>query len=220
MKTITKNTNIIKKATAMAVLCLGLNQALNAQCSTSFTYNTTSSSISAISTSTGTTSLTGYSWSLLNSAGSGTGFSSNTSSFNASNLYNGTYVLNLDLDSITGTCTSASQTITISGGTNPPDCSSSFTYTVGASGLVNFTNTCPVDPLGNTNYTLDFEDGSGLYYSSALNPSYTYQANGTYYPTLEVSNLSGCYSISTQTIVIANNGNSCTNVLFKILRMS
>ena len=201
MKKFTKKQSFLKKAMALVVLCIGLNQALNAQCSTSFTYTSTSSSISATSTSTGTTGIVGYNWDLANSLGSSVG-GSNLASPVFGSLYNGTYVLYLSLDS--SSCPATSQTITISGGTNVPACSSSFTYTLGALGVVNFTNTSPADPLSNTTYNWNFGNGMNSS-SSATNPVYTYYYNGTYAVTLNVYNpVSGCSTSSTQTVVVTN----------------
>ena len=99
-----KNTKIIKKAMALALLCLGLNQAVNAQCNASYTYTATNSSISATSTSTGTVSSVEYNWTLNTPAGTGMG-SAGPSSQVFSPLYNGVYTLNLNLlDSIGNFC--------------------------------------------------------------------------------------------------------------------
>ena len=210
MKKATKKTSILKKAMALAVLCIGLNQAVNAQCSTSFTYSTTSSSISATSTSTGTTAVTSYHWNLINPAGSNAASTSAASPvFNS--LYNGNYVLTLSLDSASGSCPASSQTITISGGANAPACSSSFTYTAGAAGAVNFTNTSPADPLSNTSYNWSF---SNIGSSSVSNPTYTYYYNGTYTVTQNVYNaISGCSTSSSQTLTVsnANTPPTCTS---------
>lgn len=202
MKKITKKKNFLQKAVAMAIVCIGLNQTLNAQCSTSFTYTTTSSSISATSTSTATTAATSYYWTLANPSGGVFNSSyATTPVFNS--LYNGNYILTLSLDSASGgTCPVVSQTITVSGGTNAPSCSSSFTYTLGASGAANFTNTSPADPLNNDTYNWNFSNTGNAYVE---NPTFTYYYNGTYTVSLIVNNpVSGCSIASSQTVSISN----------------
>jgi PKD repeat protein len=182
----------MKKIYLLASLAFTINAF--AQCNASFTYTTTNSSISVTSTSTGTTSSTNYNWNCSFGPGnsSGTG-----SSYVFSQLYNGTYLIYLSLDSASGSC-STSQTVTISGGTNAPTCSASFTYTLGTAGSVTCTNTSPVDPLGNTSYNWNYGGGGGTM-------TYTFYYNGTYTLTLNANNpIDGCSTSSTQTITITN----------------
>jgi len=203
MKTSTKKKNNFKKALGITALCLGLNGVIAAQCNASFTYTTSSSSISATSTSTGTTSSTNYGWSLHFLSGSSIIIGSSTSTSSWGNLYNGSYIVSLSIDSASGTggtCTST-QTITISGGTNAPACNTSFTYTLGSSGLITCTNTSPVDSLGNTVYSCSF----GGNFNYANTNTYNYYYNGTYTVTLlAYNNVDGCYATSSQTVTITN----------------
>jgi PKD repeat protein len=194
----------MKKILLLASLIFTINAF--SQCSTSFTYSTTSSSIVATSTSTGTTSATNYNWNLTNVNGaylSSSNHGSNSVAFNS--LYNGTYVVSLLLDSTSGSCSAASQTITVSGGQNAPACNASFTYTVStvSAGQVDFTNTSPVDPYNNTTYNWTF--GNPGMTSNSENPSYAYYYNGTYTVTQNVYNaMSGCTVSSSQTVSITN----------------
>ncbi len=195
MKTSTKKKKSLKIAFGIAALFLVLNQTTVAQCDASFTYTTSSSSISATA-STGTTSSVDYIWSLTNSSGQNIGGSGGAYTSWAP-LYNGTYTVSLTIDSASGTpstCTSA-QTITISGGTNQPPCTAGFTYTLGTNGLVMCTNTSPSDPFGNTSYSWNWGTSS----------TNTYYYNGTYTITLSASNsVDGCSTSSSQTVVITN----------------
>jgi PKD repeat protein len=78
-----------------------------------------------------------------------------------------------------------------------PTCSSSFTYTVGASGLVNFTN----NSVGVYN-TWNFGDNST---SNSLNPSHTYLSNGIYTVQENVTDsLNNILCSSSQTVSITN----------------
>ena len=208
MKTIIKNKSGIKKAFGIAALCLGLNGTIKSQCNAiaNFTYTTTNSSINATSTSTGAGVTANYEWypSAAPDQYHGGGQYNGTIA-DIDSLYNGTYTLYLTVWDSGCVATSATQTITITGGVNPPPCSSSFTYTIGANGLVNFTNTSPSDPYNNTNYTWFFDD--------SINPSLSFNQstvshtfyNGTYNVSLGVSNsVSSCTTTSTQTITISN----------------
>lgn len=192
----------IRKIVILTILCSGFNKIITAQCNASFTYTTSSSSISATSTSTGTTSTSSYNWTLSNASGNFlTGSTSGSPVFNS--LYNGTYHLYLSLiDSFGCSSTSATQTITISGGANAPACASSFTYSIGSVGSVTFTNTSPSDPYGNNVYYMDFGDGL---YTNIANATHTYYYDSTYIITFNIQNpISACSSTSTQTIVINN----------------
>jgi len=116
--------------------------------------------------------------------------------------YSGTYTVALTVSNMYGCYATTTQTLTVTanGGTIPA-CNSNFTYTVGATGLVDFTSLYTgTAPTANTVW--DFGDGSN---SIVANPSYTYPYNGVYNVTLSVSDsASNCASTTTQTISITN----------------
>jgi PKD repeat protein len=192
-----KKTNTFKKIMSALIICVGLNTIALAQCNASFTYTVNAGTLTATSTSTGTNVATRLDWSVSNV------WNNQSNVFSPSwVLYNGTYTVTLALSDSTGCASNSSQTVTVSGGANAPACNTSFTYSLGATGLVDFTNTSPVDPNGNTTYSWDFGDYG---YSSSNSPSHTYVYNGTYTVTLSVTNpYTACSVSSTQIITISN----------------
>lgn len=89
-------------------------------------------------------------------------------------------------------------------------CLSSFTYTTGAGGNVNFTSTSTGTVAGVTYYQWDFGDGGNAFVGS---PSHTYISNGVYTVSLTtiVASTGTCINTSTQTINITTA--SCTTAL-------
>ena len=192
----------MKKLLLLASLAFTINAI--AQCSASYTYTTGNPSISATSTSTGTLSTTTYSWVLQNASGVNlTSYSTYTNVASFPSLYNGTYSLTLTISDSLSCSNSITQTISITGSSNAPVCSSSFSYSVGSGGTVTFTNTSPTDPLSNTQYTWDF--GLTNATSNSTNPTYTYYYNNTFTVSFNVNNpQTGCSTSSSQTLTISN----------------
>jgi PKD repeat protein len=112
--------------------------------------------------------------------------------------FNGTYAVSLTISSGGVVYCTYSQNVTITNGT-PCTLSASFTYTLGAGGSVNFTNTS----TGTSSamfYSWSFGDGS---YSNLVSPSYTYAYNGTYGVGLyAIDSISGCASYDSASITI------------------
>ena len=98
---------------------------------------------------------------------------------------NGTYTVNVFVLSLPSCSTSANGVVTITNATsNPCNLGASFSRTLGANGLVNYTN-LSTNTVSGTTYTWNFGDGGT---SNAVNPSHTYTANGFYITTLIASN--------------------------------
>jgi PKD repeat protein len=116
--------------------------------------------------------------------------------------YNGTYTITLNVyNSVSNCSVSSTQTISITNAQPFPTCTSNFTYTVGASGLVSFTGlytgTSPYP-----SYSWNFGDGN---YGRGLSQSHTYTYNGIYSISLNIiDSLAMCESSTTQTISITN----------------
>lgn len=190
-----KTNTYLKALVVLLALCFNLS--LKAQCNASFTYTLTGNQLSMTNTSTGTTGNTSYWWSWYSQSASGWSSQQNP----VANLtYNGSYVIYLSIYDSIGNCNStAVDSFIFSGGQN---CQVSFTYTVGSSGLVNFTNTSS----GSTVYYWNFGDGNS---SSQASPSNTYQYNGTYTVSLWSDTTGGgCYGY-TQTVITINNATPC-----------
>ncbi len=176
---------------AIGIFSLNVAQAFTA----SFTHtNGSGGAVTFTSTSTGTTSSTVYYWASGN--GSPIVGGRTLSTYNYTYPYNGTYTAVLYInDTITNAFDSAYASVTV---TNGGTCSlaSRFYGSFTTGGQVNFTS-LSLDTNSGTTYSYYFGDG---YSSSAKNPIHTYATNGTYYPTLTVSNGYGCTSTSTDTI--------------------
>ena len=133
------------------------------------------------------------------------GYQSNQSSPSYNYYYNGTYNVYLQITDSTGYCTkSTSQAVNI---TNGHTCSlnAAFTYTLGSSGQVAFTNTSTgLDSM--THYVWTYNDGTQ---STNFNDPHIYQYNGTYNVTLYINDtMANCSSSVTQTISITNTANA------------
>jgi len=81
-------------------------------------------------------------------------------------------------------------------------CTASYTYTTGSSGLVNFTNTS--SGTGSIVYNWHFNDGTGVT-SSLASPTHTFHYNGTYNVSLSMwDSLGNCFDSTSQNINITN----------------
>ena len=120
--------------------------------------------------------------------------------------YNGTYTVTLSAsNSIDGCSPSSTQTISVTNAHSAVSCTSAFTYTPGASGLVNFTSTYTGTAPGIT-YDWYFGDGSNNLYGSSTT-SHTYSYNGTYNVQVSVRDTAtNCDTglVSPQTFTITN----------------
>jgi PKD repeat protein len=139
-----------------------------------------------------------YSW------GFGDGSSSGATSPTHAYYYNSSYTVYLYASDSGGHCTNAtSQTVTVS---NANTCSLSvnFTYTLGSSGQVAFTNISSGYDSTLTTPVWTFGDGNASNYSS---PANHYIYNGTYTATLHIGDSTNvCYGNHSETIVITNSG--------------
>lgn len=88
--------------------------------------------------------------------------------------------------------------IYVSQGNTQPPCHANFAYTVGAGGVVNFTNTSVYNAPSAGQL---WEFGNGIF-STAFNTTYTYQP-GTYNACLTINNTLGCTDSICKTITIA-----------------
>ena len=148
--------------------------------------------VTFISTSTGTTANSWFEWSF------GDGSSSvGTSTFHT--YYNGTYFVTHTVKSsqTAPTCIdTVGQVIVVN--TNTCTTQPAFAYTVGAGGLVNFSN---LSTGGNTSTTYNWNFGNGSI-SNSVNPVVTYSNGGTYVVSLQMTNSGNCFNTSTQTISV------------------
>lgn len=174
----------------------------------SFTYSAGSAgAVNFTSTSSGTTSSTIYWWNPGDGSGGAGGKSATT--YNHTYAYNGSYTAVLYIeDTISYAYDSAYLVITIS---NSATCNlhADPRFTLGAGGLVNFTATSSTGTDTNTTYSWSFGDGGGASYA---NPGNVYAYNGTYYPTLTISNGSGCTSTASDTVIVTNATGTVCNV--------
>lgn len=98
---------------------------------------------------------------------------------------NGTYTVNVFVMSLPTCSSGATGVVTVTNSTsNPCNLGASFSRTIGANGLVNYTN-LSTNTVSGTTYTWNFGDGGT---SNAVNPSHTYTSNGFYITTLVASN--------------------------------
>lgn len=185
-----------------------------AQCAANFTYsvnangNVTFTSTSTLASSISTT----YYWTYGN--GSATFTATNGAGMFPSTTYtaNGSYVVSLFILSTIPSCSAGiSQTITVNT-VNSGSCNlvANFTASQGANGLVNFNNTS-AGTASTTTYAWSFGNGNT---STALSPSTTYTANGTYIATLTANNNFTPSCTSTKTLAIVVNSNCNLNAAF------
>lgn len=202
--------NLLSKA--LVIVALFVAFAAKSQCNASFTYSLGSSGyVQFASTSTGTSSTTNHYWSWGDGS---TGWGSSTGHTYYSN--GGFYVTLLISDSLSTCWDSTSVYINVTNVTTPTttpcNLNASFTYSMGANGFVQFTNTS-TGTSSNTNTYWYFGNGNASWYS---NPSNTYTSAGIYTVTLYLSdsifNPAACASSFSQTLNITSapciaNGN-------------
>lgn len=154
-------------------LVLPITDAGNCNLNASFTYTTAPNGmVNFISTSTGTNSMTTYTWDYGdNSSNNGV----NLSQTNHTYALSGNYPVTLTLKNGVPTCIS-STVITISAINTVCALSSNYSHTVGTQGNVIFNNTS-VGTNTNTTWHWDFGDG---FSTTAQNPTHTYVSAGVY----------------------------------------
>lgn len=148
--------------------------------------------VTFISTSTGTTVNSWFEWSF------GDGSSSvGSSAFHT--YFNGTYFVTHTVKSsqIAPNCIdTVGQQIVIN--TNTCTTQPAFSYSVGAGGVVTFSN---LSTGGNANTTYNWNFGNGSI-SNSINPIVTYSNAGTYVVSLQMTNSGSCFNTTTQTISV------------------
>lgn len=164
----------------------------------SFTFsNTSSGQYYFVSTSTGTTSGTTYSWDF----GDGSPFGTFNPIYH-NYVANGTYTVTLYLTnpsaSVTTCTASVSNTVLVSTTPCTAGVNASFTFTNTGGGNVNFTSTSTGTTVSSI-YQWNFGDGNT---STTMNPSHTYTANGNFGVMLSVSNSSVCADSAYQNVPI------------------
>lgn len=173
-------------------------------CNANFSYVLGSNgSVSFASTSTGTSVSTNYSW---NFNGSATGSGLNP---NYTFTSNGPKVVCLTItNSVTGCSSTFCNTVTITNVTSTTTpCNASFTYSLGANGLVNFVSTSTGTSVS-TNYSWNF---GGTSTGSGLAPSHTYTSNGQKWICLTITNsVTSCSSTYCDSLIISNVTSSVT----------
>ncbi len=159
-------------------------------------------------TSTGTTPNVVYTWNFGDN--SATNFQTSPSH---TYQFSGGYTVYLYATDTSGACSNTFvDSITVTSGTTPPSCNATVTYTLGATGLVGFSASAP-GTLTNPQYSWSFGDGGS---SGTLNPSHTYQYNGTYYFNFSAQDGTnpqyGCnYSGQVTITNTATNPNTCAD---------
>ncbi|MGZ3865287.1 MAG: PKD domain-containing protein [Bacteroidia bacterium] len=129
----------------------------------------------------------------------------NNSAFTIHYIYNGSYIVNVSANNSNGVCSSYfSDTIVVTTGIT---CNlvPSFTTSAGSNGLVNFSNTSTGMAPGSLTYW-DFGYGANSYQA---NPSYTFQYNGNYVVTMNISDSTGFCSGSLLDTVRVTNASPC-----------
>lgn len=181
------------KLFAAAVCLLAAAGSAQAQCNAGFGYTVNANgNVTFTNTSTGAIPPTFYSWNF--------GDGSTSPAINPSHTYtaNGSYTVVLSMNSSSTSCTSTlSQVVWVN--TACTTYTPGFTFTVGANGLVNFTD-ASVGTSTNTMWYWDFGDGN---YDYVPNPSNVYATNGVFLVTLTVYD-SLCTSSISQTLSVSN----------------
>lgn len=133
----------------------------------------------------------------------GTGLSSVSHTYMAS----GNYTVTLSVTDPFSICTyTTSKVIAVS--VAPCNVNSNFTYSTGSNGLVTFNNTT-TGTTATTNYLWNFGDGV---FSTLMNPSHTYTANGTYTVSLIASDSISFFCQSAYTTTVLVNSIPCLAV--------
>ena len=192
--TLYANNNSIPSCADSVAAVITVTNATNNPCNVNanFTYAVGANGlVNFNNTSTGTSSITTYSW-LFGNGQVG-------SSANPSITYtaNGSYFVTLFVNNGPACGDSVSYLVNVNNIGNPCGLSASFSYTVGANGLVNFSSTS----LGTnslTTYFWSFGNGSS---GTGANTSHTFGSSGVYVVVLTAMNGSSlCVNSSTQSI--------------------
>ncbi len=198
--------NFKKKLATAIVAGITLFTAVNsnAQCGANFTFTVGAGGVvNFLSTSVGTTSNTNYTW---NFGGGSYGSGLTTSYTFATNGYKN--VCLQIIDSISGPCNSTkcdSVNVTTATSTCTPSYAN-FTYTLGASGLVNFKSTS-TGTTATTNYFWSFGGGS---YGSGATTNHTYTSNGYKTVCLYLSDSLGtaCSSSKCDSVIVTSSAST------------
>jgi PKD repeat protein len=154
-------------------------------------------------TSTGTNTLTTYSWDF------GNGTSSSIANPSVTYTANASYTVCLNAIDVSGCTITFCDTILISNVTTSTcNVTANFNFTTGANGLVIFNNTS-TGTSSLTTYNWSFGNGSS---SSATNPAYTYTNNGNYIVCLTATDISGCTDTFCNTVYVYTNPTTTCNV--------
>ena len=191
------------KRILLLILMLTLGQKTGkAQCAASFVYNNgLNGAVSFTSTSVLANSITNvYTWNY--GAGGPTFTATGTGGIFTNTTYtaNGTYVVTLFISSASPSCASTfTAVVTVTNVTCPlvPN----FTFTQGANGLVNFSNTS-IGTYSGTTYVWNFGNGNT---STLSAPAFNYTANGSYTVSLLANNNFTPSCLGTHTAVVVVN---------------
>ncbi len=133
------------------------------------------------STSTGTNASTYYQWNFGDAtSANGSGLTTLSHTYPT----NGNYTITLTINNFSICTSTYTQAISVTNSPCTVAINSSFTYTTGATGNVNFTSTSTGTNISST-YLWDFGDGNT---STTMNPSHTYTSNGSFITSLTVAN--------------------------------
>ncbi|GGD74282.1 hypothetical protein GCM10011412_09920 [Maribacter cobaltidurans] len=116
-------------------------------------------------------------------------------------LIEGVYTATLTVTDAEGLTDEASLTITVTQGNEAPVAVISSDVSTGTAPLtVQFTGSDSTDDVGIESYEWDFGDGNGT--STDINPTYTFDSEGTYEVTLIVTDAAGALDSATLTITV------------------
>jgi PKD repeat protein len=175
MKTITKTIRKNLLRALLLIVGIGCFTMAKAQCSANFIYKLgVNGQASFTSTSTWTGSGAQLFWNPGDGSGSGYG-----NTYSHTYIANGTYYVALYLNVDSSICTSADTVpVVITNVTTPCTLAASYTYSIGANGVVSFTSTS-TGTNSATKYYWDFGDGSGKNLLTST-PTHTYSIQGVY----------------------------------------
>jgi PKD repeat protein len=189
---------------------IAINNTNTCNLAVSYTYSIGSNGqVSFANTSTGINAGMIVNWNF------GDGNTSTQSSPSHTFAYNGSYGVNLSISDTMGYCVGSQfDTLVITNSQNPPSCNASFTYTLGANGLVDFSGS-ETGTITNPTYYWDFGDGGSTY---GVNASHSYPYNGTFnvyfHATDSMNNAWTCTYM--QQITISNSGGCPDSVYFYV----
>jgi PKD repeat protein len=149
-------------------------------------------------------------WNYTFAYGDGTTQSYSPFPMNTPHTYTAGGAYNVTVTAVGGGCTySAVQTISVN--MNACNINANYTYTVGANGMVNFSNASTGTVSGSAIYTWNFGDGSAGW---GPNVSHTYFNNGLYNVSLTVSDSSTVWCSDSIVQQVNLNGSCFANVNF------